>query len=31
MGGGNLVLTTLALAATVNVALCACLVVAVRR
>lgn len=31
MGGGNLVLTTLALAATVNVGLCACLVAAVRR
>ena len=30
IGGGYLVLTTLALAATVNVALCACLVVAVR-
>ena len=31
MGGGDLVLTTLALAATVNMGLCACLVVAVRR
>lgn len=30
-GGGNLVLTTLALAATINVGLCACLVAAVRR
>ncbi|RVD56094.1 MFS transporter [Mesorhizobium sp. M2D.F.Ca.ET.185.01.1.1] len=31
MGGGNLVLTTLALAATANVGLCACLIAAVRR
>ncbi|MDX8534730.1 MFS transporter [Mesorhizobium sp. VK25A] len=31
MGGGNLVLTTLALAATVNVGLCVCLISAVRR
>ena len=31
MGGGNLVLATLALAATVNIGLCACLVAAVRR
>jgi hypothetical protein len=31
VGGGNLVLATLALAATVNVGLCACLVTVVRR
>lgn len=31
MGGGNLVLVTLAVTATVNVGLCACLIVAVRR